>query len=99
MQQEILEQHPDADVRVYVVWVPRVSTDERFGVTDLVTDERATHFWDEGLVVPDYFEDPNTYDIGYVFGPDASWGDPPAASGRPVIAETARLDRELAPYL
>lgn len=82
-----------------MVWVPRVSTDERFGVAGLVTDDRATHFWDEGLVVPAYFADPSTYDVGYVFGPDAGWGDPPAISGRPVVFEADRLSRALARYL
>ena len=81
------------------MWVPRIATGERFGVTELVADERAVHYWDEGLVVPAHYGDPSDYDIGYVFGPDAAWGDPPAETGRPVVFETARLGRALAPYL
>ncbi len=99
MQQNLLEKDRDANLRVYVVWVPRIATAERFGVTDLVGDERAVHYWDEGLVVPAHFGDASDYDVFYAFGPDASWGDPPAASGRPVVVETATLERALAPHL
>jgi hypothetical protein len=99
VQENILEKYPDANIGVYVVWVPRVSTGERFGVAELVVDDRAAHYWDEGLVVPAHYGDASDYDVFYAFGPDAAWGDPPDETGRPVLFETARLGRALAPYL
>jgi hypothetical protein len=99
VQENILDQYPDANVQVFVVWVPRVATGERFGVAELVVDGRADHYWDEGLVVPAHFGDASAYDVFYAYGPDASWGDPPVETGRPVLYETARLERALEPYL
>ncbi len=99
MQEQILERHGDADLRVYVVWVPRLATDERFGVADLIVDERAVHYWDEGWLVSAALGDASDYDVFYAYGPEASWGDPPSETGRPVVLEAARLGRALEPYL
>lgn len=99
MQEQILERHPDANVRVYVVWLPRVPTAQRFRVTDEMPDGRAVHYWDEGMLAAEHFGDASDYDVFLLFGPDATWGDPPGETGRPVVAETARLGRALEPYL
>ena len=48
MQKEILEEHPDSDVRVYVVWFNMLSGDSRSGWDECVmSDPRANHLWDE----------------------------------------------------
>ena len=46
MQSQILQRYVDADLRVYVVWLPVMPLDARFDVADMLVDERATHFWD-----------------------------------------------------
>jgi len=101
VRENVLERHPDANVRVYVVWVPRVPTDERFQVADLVVDVRATHYWDNGRRIEDRFADGGgaAYDFFYVYGPGAQWGDEPAATGAPVVVEADKLERALHPYL
>ena len=109
MQEEILERHPDADLRVYVVWLPVLPTDERFRVADLLVDPRATHFWDGGRLVSDELAEGAgvpagglLWDAFLVFGPDAAWeGTPPepVARGAPVVSELRRLEAALEPYL
>jgi hypothetical protein len=101
LRENVFERHPDANVRVYVVWVPRVPTDERFQVAELVVDVRATHYWDNGRRIEDRFAEGGgaAYDFFYVYGPDAQWGDEPAATGAPVVVEADKLERALRPYL
>ena len=41
----------DADLRVYIVWLPVMPLDSRFDVADVLADERVTHFWDNEQVV------------------------------------------------
>ena len=49
VQQEVLDEHPDADLRVYAVWFDMVEGDTRAAVDrGLLPDPRVTHFWDEG---------------------------------------------------
>jgi hypothetical protein len=105
VQENVLERHPDAGVRVYVVWLPVLPTDERFGVADLLVDERATHFWDGGRTVGASFADREgsagsfAWDVFYLFAPDAAWEDEPVAIGAPVVVESARLAESLRPFL
>ena len=108
MQEQILERHPDTDLRVYVVWLPVLPQDSRFEVADLVTDPRASHFWDDDRVVSDGLSEAFgfggglVWDAFFAFGPDAAWGeDPPKplASGAPVVSEIAALESALEPYL
>jgi hypothetical protein len=109
VQKEILGRHPDADLRVYVVWLPVLATDERFQVADLLVDPRATHFWDGRRLVSDALagvagvpEDGLLWDAFLVFAPGVSWEDAPpepAARGAPVVSELQRLEDALAPYL
>jgi hypothetical protein len=47
----VLKQHPEARVRVLVVWEPILVTDwwtPSPTLTSLVADRRAAHFWDRG---------------------------------------------------
>lgn len=108
MQTQILQRYPDADLRVYVVWLPVMPLDARFDVADLLVDGRATHFWDNERLVSDALDDAYgsprqlVWDAFFVFSPEATWGDrPPTPLGRrsPVVEYTATLKSLLRPYL
>lgn len=101
MRENVLERYPDADLRVYVVWVPRIPTDERFQVAELIVDKRATHFWDNQRRIENHFaaQGGAAYDFFYLYGPDARWGDEPVSTGAPVVAEGDKLAQALRPYL
>jgi hypothetical protein len=101
VRENVLERHPGADLRVYVVWVPRIPTEERFQVAELIVDERATHYWDNARRIEDHFaaQDGTAYDFFYLYGPGARWGDDPAATGAPVVTEGDELAQALRPYL
>lgn len=108
MQEQILERYPDAELRVYVVWLPVLPLDARFDVADVVVDRRATHFWDNEQVVSDALSDAFAsgggvvWDAFFVFGPDATWNDrvpEPLGSGAPVVSRMGQLASVLEPYL
>ena len=56
MRENVLDRHPDAKLRVYVVWVPRIPTDERFQVADLIVDDRGRVWVLEVNVAPGFTE-------------------------------------------
>lgn len=108
MQSRILQRYADADLRVYVVWLPVMPLDARFDVADLVVDRRAAHFWDNEQRVSealgDAYGSPGrlVWDAFFVFGPDATWelGPPdPVATGSPVVEHMATLESALKGYL
>ena len=73
---------------------------------DVLVDKRVSHYWDADHLlgrfiwkVLDNDDDGAAWDVFLVYGPGATWGDPPDVAGTPVIAETARLERALQPYL
>jgi hypothetical protein len=101
VRENVLKRHPDAKLRAYVVWVPRIPTDERFQVADLIVDDRATHYWDNERRIEEHFAEGGgaAYDFFYVYRPDATWGDEPVATGAPVVVESDKLQRALRPYL
>ena len=74
-------------------------------VADLLVDQRASHYWDAETRLGRYVarllgsEGTPAWDIFLVYGPDAEWGDRPAATGSPVISESGELSRALTPYL
>jgi hypothetical protein len=75
-------------------------------VADLLVDARAKHYWDgerklgrEVARILGNNETSPAWDVFLVYGPDAAWGDRPAASGSPVISESGKLERALDPYL
>jgi hypothetical protein len=52
VQKEILQEHPDSDLKVYVVWFNMLAGDSREGRDGyLVSDPRATNLWDEMRLV------------------------------------------------
>ena len=107
MQEQILEQYPDADLRVYVVWLPVMPLDARFPVADVMIDPRAVHFWDNEQVVSDdlartYGFSGFVWDAFFTYAPDAVWDDrlpEPLATGAPVVDAIGSLEASLRPYL
>ena len=74
-------------------------------VADLLVDKRARHYWDARARLGRYVAgllgqgDSPAWDMYLVYGPDAKWGDEPAALGAPVIAQSASLKTALEQYL
>jgi hypothetical protein len=108
VQEQILERYPDADLSVYVVWLPVLAQDSRFEVDELVVDPRATHYWDNDQVVSGALSRAFgsggglVWDAFFVFGPDATWDDDPPSplgSGAPVVDGIGNLESTLGPYL
>jgi hypothetical protein len=112
VRDNILEQQPDANLSVYVVWLPMLSLDSRSAVdTELLADPRVSQFWDEERVVGRWLAESGigelahsgiVWDAYYLFGPDAAWNERPAplaGSGSPVLSTTGQLERQLAPLL
>ena len=108
MQSQILQRYVDADLRVYVVWLPVMPLDARFDVADMLVDRRATHFWDNEQRVShalgDAYGSPGqlVWDAFFVFEPNAKWGEQPPrplGSGSPVVDHMASLNSQLNPYL
>ena len=78
----------DDDLAVYVVWVPRNGARERHvgRVTEIVTDHRATQYWDSGSVVADAYTEQLSLTgpcagIFMVYPPGVRWDaeEPPRA--------------------
>ena len=83
-----------------------LSGDANPEVAELLVDARAKHYWDGdrelGLEVARILgsgDGSAAWDVFLVYGPDATWGDRPAATGSPVISESGALKRALDPYL
>ena len=91
--------------------MPVLGGDSREGLDpSVLDDERVRQFWDPRRLSGRWFADernlglspPFLWDAYLLFGPDARWGRIPRpldSWGSPVIAESATLRRELAPYL
>lgn len=94
MAQRLLEERPDAALRVLVVWLPMWPGDAREAWdATLLADSRARHWWDGDLhagrwlaanLPPEGYKGEVAWDAFYVFGRDARWDDAPG----PVIAST-----------
>jgi hypothetical protein len=88
-----------------VGWIPALASDTNPKVAEQLVDPRAKHYWDGklklGLAVARLlgYEGAPAWDIFLVYGPNATWGDKPAAVGSPVISESGALQRALRPYL
>ena len=109
MSERLLERHPGARLRVYVLWVNRLAGDSRSQWDGGgLTDRRVVHLWDGEDVAGRWFarhqpgyQGPD-WDLYLLFGPDAEWtAGPPRlrSAGAPVIDSTGRLDRDIGPLL
>ena len=85
MHEEILEKHPSAKLKVYAVWFNMIWTDARSRrPTEVLTDPRVVHFWDEEKVAGRWYEkhvtrrgDEVEWDAYFLYAPDVSWGEEP----------------------
>ena len=109
MQKEILEKHPDSDVRVYVVWFSMLAGDSRSGWDECVmSDPRATHLWDEKRLASRTFAgevegaaEP-VWDAYLLYGPEANWDKAPpspVSSGYTVYGAREELEKNILPLL
>ena len=98
MQEEVLEKIDSADLEVYVVWGPKNGAKERHvdRVKDLVTDPRATQYWDEHAAVAAPYD--ALFDLAgpcagvfALYGPGTEWSSdtPPW----PVMWQDAHADQ------
>jgi hypothetical protein len=83
-----------------------LSGDANPEVAELLADARAKHFWDgdrdlghEVARILGRGDGRAAWDVFLVYGPDAAWGDRPAATGSPVISDSGALKEALDPYL
>ena len=109
VQQNILEQYPNADLRVYVVWFDMLAGDSRSGWDRcVISDPRATNLWDQQHLVsqtlgPDVEgASPPVWDAYLLYAPDATWqGSPPRpiSTGSTIYGARQRLENDLSPLL
>lgn len=96
VRKNILEQNPDAELAVHVVWVPQLGATRGDVDPDLFGDPRVTSYWDpNGAVAEAVLGDPNGWDAYALYDGDAAWGGAAVGMGRPVIAEADKLRAEL----
>lgn len=93
VRNNILEQNPDAELAVYVVWGRQLGATSGDIDQGLFEDERVTTFWDPtGVAAEVALGDPTAYDVYALYGPDAALGwESTVVTGRPVIADAERL--------
>jgi hypothetical protein len=109
VQKDILNEHPDSDLRVYVVWFNMLAGDSRSGWDKCVlSDPRATHLWDKKRLASRAFagevEDAAApvWDAYLLYGPEATWGDGPPrpiSSGYTVYGARDELEKNILPLL
>jgi hypothetical protein len=104
VRENILYAEPSDELRVYAVWLNQRPTDARDEIDEsILADPRVTQYWDGEGITGTYFAETDlgglgfagfVYDVYYVFGRDASWGDDPAplaGSGGPVLFKGEEL--------
>lgn len=79
-------------------------TDHRFGVSELLADERVRHYWDgDRLAEAHYSRTTGTpvpvYDVFFYYAPGVGWDAEPTATGAPVVSSGALLMAALNRYL
>jgi hypothetical protein len=104
----VLAKEPSRDVQVFVVWVNRGTGDNRESIdTTLLEDERVQQYWDRDGITGTAFAAADlgsigqtgfVYDVYYVFGSDAAWGDEPGpveGAGGTVVDAVDRMLAEI----
>jgi hypothetical protein len=109
VQKEIFEEHPNSDLRVYVIWFNMLSGDSRSGWDECVmSDPRATHLWDQKRLASRAFAGeveraaPPVWDAYLLYGPETTWGDEPPrpiSSGYTVYGAREELEKNILPLL
>ena len=109
MQKNILDKYPDADLKIYAVWMPVIRGDSRLAVPNavaLLPDLRVIHFWDQTRISGNFFKNnivPNVrvsvaWDMFFLYDKDAKWDKIPGPlvdKGRTIIATSGSLGYEL----
>lgn len=100
MRSNILDRHPSAPVRVYVVWFDMLPGDSRYLVDRWVlNDARVTNYYDPHRLVGTWFGEHSqdggiVWDAYYLYGADAVWTTEPGplvSSGGSVIGSSQDL--------
>lgn len=109
VQNELLAKNPSAKLRVYAIWFNMYRGDERSKwPSDLLTDPRVVHFWDEQKVVGTWYGKHADYldlsqgnvlwDAFLLYGADSRWDDKPShlmSAGRTIVAKREDLRKGL----
>jgi hypothetical protein len=75
VQKELLETHPEADLRVYAVWFSMVPGDARSEwPQELLTDPRVVHRWDEAKALGTWYAR-RTPSMRERISPESKWND------------------------
>ena len=109
MRTNILDAHPSARLRVYVVWFDMLFGDDRRW-TDLqvLNDHRVTNYWDAAKATGRFYAEkvdgsPGVdWDAYFLYGPAARWSDTPGpmlSSGGPVLGSSDQLATAIRPFL
>jgi hypothetical protein len=86
LERRWLEQRKQADVRMYVVWVPMLGAEERHvpEASRLATDSRVRQYWDGANVLGAAYRsvlglNDTAWDVYLLFGPHQTWteAEPP----------------------
>lgn len=113
MQKNILDKYPNADLKIYAVWMPIIRGDSRLAVpraVALLPDLRVSHYWDPNRFSGNFFKknivpDVNAsvaWDIFFLYDKDAKWDkipDPLVDKGRTIIATSGSLGYEFGELL
>lgn len=108
MQTNILAKYPQADLKVYTIWLPMLGGDSRLAwEADVLPDERVLHFWDADRDIGRWFAEYEGYggtvwDTYYVFGPEATWESGPApllSVDATIIDKREKLAKQILPLL
>lgn len=109
MRTNILDAHPSARLRVYVVWFDMLPGDDRRW-TDLavLNDRRVTNYWDARKATGSFYASKVegssgvAWDTYFLYGPDARWSDTPGpqlSSGGSVLGSSDQLAAAIQPFL
>ncbi|MBA2714963.1 MAG: hypothetical protein H0U55_15585 [Rubrobacteraceae bacterium] len=109
MQKDILDKHPDSDLKVYVVWFDMLAADSRSRWDQCaVSDPRATNLWDKDRVASRTLgpavegASPPVWDAYLLYGPDAKWADgppSPVGTGSTIYGTRQQLEKDILPFL
>jgi hypothetical protein len=100
VRSEILEKHPDANMKVYAVWFRNLWTDARFMWRSSVLDDpRVVNFWDSGKAAGKWYaanvthREPGVveWDAWFLYTPGKGFSEPPAGWGEPIIRSRESL--------
>jgi len=109
VQNEILRKNPNANVRVFAVWLPALGGDSaQSWDPKVLNDPRVVNYWDPSEAVSLWFGQhvTHTQDIIWdhyiLFRPDATWSDVPGPAlgdGGDVIGVADQLRTQIRPFL